>query len=149
MFKVPLKYRTFSGEEKEGTFYFNLNKGEMAKLHVIIPGGLDGIAEKLKTDAEVSDIVNVFEKIILMSYGKRTAEGRFVKSKEYTDEFAASDAYSELFMKFLQNDDDFVNKFMEGIMNVPAGEFKKAIEEAAPQIEVLKAGSDDISSEFS
>ena len=148
MFKVPIKYRSFSGEEKEGVFYFNLNKGEMAKLHVIIPGGLDGIAEKLKNDAEVADIVNVFEKIILMSYGKKTAEGRFVKSKEYMEEFTASDAYSELFLKFLQNEDDFVNKFMEGIMNVPAGEFKKAIAEVTPQIEALESGKDELSTEF-
>lgn len=147
MFKVPIKYRSFSGEEKEGTYYFNLNKGEMAKLHVILPGGLDGIVEKLKSDAEVADIINVFEKIILMSYGKRTAEGRFIKSKEYTDEFAASDAYSELFLKFLENENDFVNKFMEGIMNVPAGDLKKAIEDAAPQIEALQA-EPEIASDF-
>ena len=53
----------------------------------------------------------------------------FIKSKELSEEFAASDAYSELFLKFLDNEDDFVNKFLEGAIVAPPGTLQKILEE--------------------
>ena len=134
MFKLPITFIGFDGKEKTRDFYFNLTKADLAKIHLSLPGGFDGFLERLDDDPEVEDIVNVFEKIILKSYGKRTIDGKFIKSKELSEEFSASDAYSELFIKFLDNEDNFVNKFLEGAINIPAGSLQKAIEEGKKEI---------------
>lgn len=129
MFKLPITFTGQDGKEKTREFYFNLTKGEIAELNFSIPGGLEGFMNRLNDEPEVEDVITVFKKLILKSYGKRTAENKFIKSKELSEEFSASEAYSELFLKFLDNEDDFVNKFIEGILNVPAGSLQKAIEE--------------------
>lgn len=129
MFKQTITSLDFNGKEKTADYYFNLTKGEIAKIHLSLPGGLDGFIDKLKTDPDVDSIINVFETLILKSYGKRTADGKFIKSKEISEEFAATDAYSELFLKFIDNDNDFVTKFLEGVINVPLDTIQKILAE--------------------
>lgn len=129
MFKQTITSLDFNGKEKTADYYFNLTKGEIAKIHLSLPGGLDGFIDKLKTDPDVDSIINVFETLILKSYGKRTADGKFIKSKEISEEFAATDAYSELFFKFIDNDNDFVTKFLEGVINVPLDTIQKILAE--------------------
>lgn len=148
MFKLPITFTGFDGKEKTRDFYFNLTKAELAKIHMSLPGGFDGFLERLNDDPEVEDIVNVFEKIILKSYGKRTIDGKFIKSKELSEEFSATDAYSELFIKFLDNEDDFVNKFLEATINVPAGSLQKAIEEGKKDIKAEEIENIDSSGDF-
>ena len=53
----------------------------------------------------------------------------FLKSKELSEEFAATDAYSELFLMLLENKDDFTNKFIAGVTGVPEGAFHQLIAE--------------------
>ena len=139
MFKLPIKYIGFDGKEKEGDFYFNLTKGDIAKIHVTLPGGFDGFLKKLESEPDVNDILKVFERLILASYGKRTVEGKFIKSKEISEEFAATDAYSELLLKFLDNEDDFVNKFLEGAINMPIGSIQKIIDDN-PKLKEAESG---------
>ena len=129
MLKQTITYIGHDGKEKTKDFYFSLTKGEIMELHLSLPGGLDGFMEKLNDDPEVETIIEVFKKIILKAYGKRTATNNFVKSKELSEEFAATDAYSELFLKFLDNEDDFVNKFLEGAIVAPPGTLQKILEE--------------------
>lgn len=112
---------------KTRDFYFNLTKGEVVKLNLALPGGIEGFMKHLDDDPTVEDVVAVFEKIILMSYGKRTADNKFVKSQTLREEFAASDAYSELFIKFIENEDDFVNKFLTGAMNISEEDMQKLL----------------------
>lgn len=144
MFKLPITFVGFDGKEKTKDFYFNLTKGEIAEIHLALPGGFDGFLKRLDDDPEVADIVNVFKQLILKSYGKRTVDNKFIKSKEISEEFAATDAYSELFLKFLDNEDDFVNKFLEGAINAPVGTIQKILEENPK----LKEANDSVSSEF-
>ena len=129
MIKIPITYVGFDGKERTRDFYFNLNKGEIAEIHLSLPGGFDGFLEKLNEDPDVNDVVTVFKELILKSYGKKNMSNNFVKSKEISEEFAATDAYSELFLKFLNNEDDFVNKFLEGAINAPVGTIQKIIDE--------------------
>lgn len=145
MFKIPITYRGLDGKEKTRDFYFNLNKGEIAEIHISLPGGLDGFIDKLNDDPDVEHIVEVFKKLILKSYGKRTADGKFIKTKELSEEFAASDAYSELFLKFIDNENDFVNTFLENTLNVPPEEVKKIMNEGPEEVKKLE---DTIQSDF-
>lgn len=144
MFKLPITYLGFDGKEKTREFYFNLTKGEIAEMHLSLPGGFDGFLSRLNDEPDVSDVITVFKELIIKSYGKRTADNKFIKSKEISEEFAASDAYSELFLKFLDNEDDFVNKFLEGTINAPVGAIQKMLDEN-PKI---KEAGDALASEF-
>ena len=137
MLKQTITYIGFDGKEKTKDFYFNLTKGEITEIHLSLPGGLDGFLNKLNDDPSVEDIVEVFKKIILKAYGKRTSTNGFIKSKEISQEFAATDAYSELFLKFLENENDFVNKFLEGVIVAPPGTLQKIIEENKKDDEII------------
>lgn len=127
MFKLPITYLGFDGKERTKDFYFNLTKAELTKIHLALPGGLDGFIEKLNDDPDPEDVISVFEKLILTSYGKRTSTNAFIKSKEISQEFAATDAYSELFLMFLDNKDDFVNRFLENVITAPPGTLQKIL----------------------
>ena len=106
-----------------------MNKGEIAEIHLALPGGFDGFLKRLDDDPNPSDVISVFKELIIKSYGKRTTDNKFIKSKELSQEFAATDAYSELLLMFLENKDDFANKFLEGTINAPVGTIQKIIEE--------------------
>lgn len=129
MFKMPVTYRTFEGKEVTKDFYFNLNKGEIAEMNFEFEGGFEAWLENIQTDPNVPDMMKVFKEIILKAYGKRLPNGQYVKTPEFTSAFAASDAYSEVFIKFIENKDDFVNKFLEGAMNIPAEEVRRTLAE--------------------
>jgi len=144
MFKMPITYTGFDGKEKTKDFYFNLNKGEIAEINYSVPGGLDGFISKLNDDPDVSDVIEVFKMIIIKSYGRRTTDNKFIKSKTISEEFAASDAYSELFLKFLENEDNFVNTFLEGAINVPAETMHEVLSDASAEAVVESAIPSDI-----
>ena len=59
------------------------------------------------------------KELILKAYGVKSPDGRrFIKSQELSDEFAQTEAYSELFMELAQ-DAEKAAEFVNGI--VPAG----------------------------
>lgn len=128
MFKMPVTYRTFEGKEAKRDFYFNLNKGEIAEMNFAFDGGFEAWLENIQTDPNIPDMMKVFKELILKAYGKRLPDGQFVKTPEYTAAFAASDAYSEVFLKFIENKDNFVNTFLEGAMNISPEEIQKGLE---------------------
>ena len=65
-----------------------------------------------------------------MAYGQKSADGRrFVKSEELTQEFLQTEAYSELFIKLLTDENaasDFINGIIPKIdkQNIPAPALK-------------------------
>ena len=62
---------------------------------------------------------------MLKAYGQKSADGRrFIKSPELANEFAQTEAYSQLFME-LATDADAASKFVNGI--VPEMDNKPAI----------------------
>lgn len=128
MFKMPVTYRTFEGKTITKDFYFNLNKGEIAEMNFAFDGGFEAWLENIQADPNIPDMMKVFKELILKAYGKRLPDGQYVKTPEYTSAFAASDAYSEVFLKFIENKDDFVSKFLEGAMNIPPEEIQKGLE---------------------
>ena len=82
---------------------------------------IDSLAERITNIVEAKDapaIIKIFKELILKAYGEKSADGkRFMKSKEISDAFAQTEAYSQLFMK-LATDADAAAKFVNGI--VPA-----------------------------
>ena len=65
-------------------------------------------------------IIELFKDLVLRSYGKKSDDGRrFIKSQELREDFAQTEAYSDLFME-LATDADAAAKFVNGIVpNIP------------------------------
>ena len=115
MYKETIKYLDFNGVEREEDFYFHMTHAEMIKYSASENGGLDVVLKKLVQTEDAMKVLELFERLIRMAYGERSADGRyFTKSVEATEQFIASEAYSNLFMKFLQ-DGDYAAKFVNGI----------------------------------
>lgn len=119
MLKKRIKYTDYDGNEREEDFYFNLSKAELIELELTTEGGLEQMIQKITDTRDVPKLIELFKRLILMSYGEKSENGkRFIKSKELSDAFAQTEAYSELFME-LATDDKAASEFVNGI--VPQG----------------------------
>lgn len=116
MLKKTIKYVDFNGVERSEEFYFNLTKAELMEMEMSISGGLTEMINSIVNTQDAPEIIKIFKKLILDSYGVKSNDGkRFVKSKELSDEFAQTEAYSVLFMELATNADE-ASKFINGIM---------------------------------
>lgn len=104
----------FTDEKITKTFYFNLTKAELLELEKSRKGGFSDLLKKIIEEKDNEKLIPYFKEIISMSYGVRTDSGSFKKTKEDTEEFMASEAYSELFWSFF--DDGVLAQFVNGIM---------------------------------
>lgn len=116
MLKKTIKYVDYDGNEREEDFYFNLTQAECVKLQLGTDGGLEKALKKIVAEQDVPKIIPIFEKIILSAYGEKSPDGkRFMKSKEISDAFSQTEAYSDLFMELLK-DPDAAAAFINGII---------------------------------
>ena len=116
MLKKTIKYTDYNGEEQTEDFYFNLSKAELAEMELSTEGGY---AEKIQSIVDANDvptIISIFKDLILKSYGEKSDDGkRFIKTKELSDNFSQTEAYSELFME-LASDAEAASAFVNGII---------------------------------
>ena len=116
MIKWPITYTDYNGETITEDFYFHLNKAELTTMQFEANGNFSQYLERLVNERDIKSLGQEFRKIILNSYGKKADDGRlFRKSQEMRDEFEQSEAYSELFMD-LVTDEDKATKFIKGIL---------------------------------
>ena len=121
MLKKTINYTDYNGMERKEDFYFNLNKAEVAEMELSTEGGLAEMIQKIVSSKDTPSIVKIFKDLILKAYGEKTPDGkRFVKSKELSDAFAQTEAYSELFME-LGTDAEAAAAFVNGIMPTTFG----------------------------
>lgn len=116
MISKKITYTDYNGNERTEEFFFNLTKPELIELQLSADGGLEKKLEKIIAAQDIRQVIDIFKKIILMSYGVPSDDGkRFIKSKELSEEFSQTEAYSELFME-LSQDADAASKFINGIV---------------------------------
>ena len=116
MITETIKYTDYNGTEREEKFMFNLTKAELMELEMGTTGGLAEMIQKIVEAQDAPSIIKIFKELILKAYGEKSADGkRFIKSKELSEGFAQTEAYSELFMK-LATDADAAAKFVKGIV---------------------------------
>lgn len=116
MLKETIEYENFDNEKVVEDFYFNLNKAELAEMKLIYKDGFDEFINKLVEADEVAKVLAIFREIIGKTYGQRSADGRnFRKSEKITEEFMGSNAYGELFIKFVSQE-GFAAKFIAGVI---------------------------------
>lgn len=114
MYKITQKYEDYNGVEKEEDFYFNLTKAELLKMELSEDGGMDVRMERLIKTKDMKEAIKVFEGLLLLSYGIKTDDGRFVKNDEARARFVSSAAYPEIYFR-LATDVEEANKFVAGI----------------------------------
>ena len=114
MYKKTMSYTDFDGNTRKEDFFFNFTTAELAEMELTAKGGLKGEIEAITNEQNGEKIVDWFKKIILKSVGKKSPDGRkFIKSKEISDDFAQTQAYSDLFMELAfdaKKGADFINK---------------------------------------
>ena len=106
MLKKTITYLDFEGNEVTDDFYFNLTQAEIlrAEMNTDKAIGLEATIEALKEEKNSQKIMEMFEKFIRMSIGKKSADGkRFIKNDEIADEFMQTQAYSDLIVSFFQD----------------------------------------------
>ena len=117
MLKKTTTYIDFMGNERTEDHYFNLTKSELTKLSLSVNGGLDKMLESMIREQDNAALMKWFEKIILMSYGKRSLDGRrFEKSEEISREFSQTGAYDQIFMELVTGGEKAVAEFINGIV---------------------------------
>jgi len=128
MLKKTITYKDFDGNERTENFWFNLSKAECMEMELSTNGGMQQMIERIVSERDNEKIVKIFKDIILKSYGKKSDDGKhFYKSPEISADFAATEAYSELFME-LATDADAAAKFITAVLPVDPDEAKKALE---------------------
>ena len=125
MLKKTITYTDYNGVERTEDFMFNLTKAEILEMQLTKDGGMDAAIKKIVDAKDAPEIMKVFKDLILKAYGIVSDDGRrFIKSKEISDSFAQTEAFSMLFME-LATDTDAASAFVNGI--VPAAYTKSFI----------------------
>jgi hypothetical protein len=139
MLKREITYENFNGEKVSETFYFNLTKSEMLELEVSYYGGLEATIKRIVEAKDNKSLVEEFKKIILLSYGVRSDDGkRFIKNDTVREEFSQTAAFDELFIELATNDQAAVN-FIQGVLprdmvqNIKVAEIEVAPTPEPPQ----------------
>lgn len=116
MLKRKITYTDFDGNERSEDFYFNLTKAELTELQFSQEGGFQERLERIVAAKDQPAIIAEFKKLILLSYGEKSDDGRhFNKSKEISDRFSHTEAYSTLFME-LATDADKAAEFVKSVL---------------------------------
>lgn len=142
MLKRKMTYVDYNGNERTEDFYFNLSKAELTEMQLSEAGGLTEFIQRIIDTQDTKAIIELFKDLILKAYGEKSLDGkRFIKSKELSEGFAQTEAYSDLFME-LATDSKAAAAFVNGI--IPADLAKQVAESGgadASQIEVLKSSN--------
>lgn len=116
MIKKTITYTDFNGVSRTEDFYFNLTEAELTEMEVGVDGGLKALLEKIIKENNQQKIMEYFKKIVLLSYGEKSVDGRhFEKSEKIRNGFAPTEAYSKIFME-LSRDAKAASEFVKGIM---------------------------------
>jgi len=104
MYKKSIKYTDFNDAEHEEDFYFNISKSEIVKMDVSEDGGIKERLTRVVQAEKGKEIMEVFEGLILSSYGVRSPDGKsFAKSPEISQAFKDTAAYDVFFMELVTN----------------------------------------------
>lgn len=131
MLKKSITYVDYDGNERTEDKYFNLSKAELMEMQLSENGGLDKVLEKMIAEQDNAKLVELFKKIITLSYGEKSIDGkRFIKKPELTEEFLQTEAYSVLFMELITST-EAVAEFIKGVL-------PKDLQEEAAKIDAQK-----------
>ena len=116
MLKKTITYEDYNGVERTEDFYFNLSQAELMDMQLGVNGGYSEMLQKIIAAKDQPAIIAIFKELILKAYGEKSPDGRrFIKSKEISEAFSQTEAFSELYME-LATDDNAAAAFVNGII---------------------------------
>ena len=115
MLKESIIYTDFNGVERNEDFYFHLSQAEVMEMEYGTAGGLGELIQKVSQTQDAPELIRIFKDFILKTYGEKSLDGKhFTKSKELSEAFSHTEAYSQLFIK-LATDSNAAVKFINGV----------------------------------
>lgn len=112
-----ITYTDYDGNQRTEEFRFNLSKAELIEMELSETGGMEKMLKRIIAEQDTKKIMEIVKAIILKSYGKKSDDGRmFVKSEELSREFSQTEAYSELLIE-LMSDENAASAFMNGLVD--------------------------------
>lgn len=133
MLKKTITYTDYNGVNRTEDHYFHLTKAELMEMEMGTTGGLAEMIKRIVAAQDAPAIIKIFKDLILKAYGVKSPDGkRFIKNQDIIDEFAQTEAYSQLFME-LAMDAEKAAEFVNGIMpsDIDTKEAMKQIPEFA------------------
>ena len=116
MLKKTITFTDFNGVERTEDFYFNFTEAELADMNLSVKGGMRAMLEKIINTQDIPEIARIFKDIIFKAYGEKSADGRrFIKSRELSEAFSQTEAYSILYME-LATDSKAASAFVNGVI---------------------------------
>lgn len=133
MLKKTVDYKDFDGVEQSEELYFNLTKSEIIQMEASEDGGMEKFLVRIFQEKDTRKLITFFKQFILMSYGKKSLDGKkFVKNDELRAEFESSAAFDALFMELFSSEQkmaDFVNAVMPPVSDEQKEEARKKLAE--------------------
>lgn len=114
MLKRIIKFTDFGGNQRTEDHYFHLNKAEVIKwLTTTGDYTLDKVVLRLSNERNGKKIMEIFDNLLEISYGKLSLDQRrFEKSEEFWKDFKETEAYSIIFTELVTDAKaaaDFIN----------------------------------------
>ena len=129
MLKKTITFEDFDGNTRTEDFYFNLTEAELTDLELSVKGGFGTLIEKITQTQDVPEIMKIFKQIIKLAYGVKSPDGRrFEKSEAIYNDFAQTNAFSQLYMELASNEkiaSDFINGILPKKLVDQVDELKK------------------------
>ena len=131
MLKKTITYTDYDGKTRTEDFYFHLSKTDIVMLETSVDGGFQQVLETIAKTNDTNAIIREFKKVIHVSYGEKSADGRqFNKSEEISRAFEATPAYDQLFYEMITDTEKAI-EFIKGILPADVSkEVEKQIESA-------------------
>lgn len=115
MYVEEITYKDFDGNERTEELRFNLTESEIGELALTTEGGLEQYVKLIQQEQDVVKIIELFKKIINLSYGVKSLDGKyFRKSPELLADFISTQAYSDFYMSLIA-DPEKAARFIDNI----------------------------------
>ncbi len=124
MLKKVVKFTDYDGNPREEELYFNLSKAELAEMEASQKEGLENYIGQMVVEKDTNKIFKLFKELILMSYGRKSYDGKtFIKREmrdgqmvRLRDEFEQSEAFSEVLMGMIEGGEEAIAAFINQVI---------------------------------
>lgn len=128
MLKKTIEFEDLEGQKHTRDFYFHIKHDKLVELELIHEGGFKEHLQSIVDSKNGRKIMDAFKEIIAMSYGEKSDDGMsFMQSKERSEWFMGTDAYSELFTDIVtdaKGASEFINAIMPSDMEAQAAKLE-------------------------
>jgi hypothetical protein len=157
MLKKTITYTNpFTDKEVTEEHYFHISKADLVEMEMEEHGSkytkdgneLTGMQAKLQKIIDSEDgkaIMTEFKDIIRRAYGKKDGD-RFLKSKDIWEDFAATEAYSQLLWELCTNAEaagDFMNGIVPGNLEQISAEVRAQAEKQSSALATVEKVGDN------